>query len=220
MKHKIRVAGGEVFTHGASWKEADNYARELLAADPTGVYCPPFDHPDIWEGNSTIIEEIVDDLGEAPDAVIVSVGGGGLFSGLMLGLERNGMDDVPVVAVETLGADSLSTSLKAGELVPLSKITSIATSLGAKTVAEKAFELGQRHNVLSQVLTDGQAAAACVKFLDDERLCVEVACGVSIAVIYENLLRKILPDLTADSKVVLIVCGGKCMFLRSGFLIR
>src|SRR5690554_228208 len=142
MKCKIRVAGGEVFTHGASWKEADNYARELLAADPTGVYCPPFDHPDIWDGNSTMIEEIVDDLRDTPDAVLVSVGGGGLFAGLMMGLERNGMDDVPVVAVETQGADSLSTSLKAGKLVQLPKITSIATSLGANTVAVKAFELG------------------------------------------------------------------------------
>lgn len=220
MKRKIRVAGGEVFTHGASWQEADNYARELLAADPTGVYCSPFDHPDIWDGHSTMIDEIIDDLGEAPDAVVVSVGGGGLFAGLMIGLERNGMDDVPVVAVETAGADSLSASLKAGKLVQLPKITSIATSLGARTVAEKAFELGQRRNVLSQVLTDGQAAATCVKFLDDERLCVEVACGVSIAVIYEKLLRKIVPGLTADSKVVLIVCGGKCMFLHSRFLIR
>jgi L-serine/L-threonine ammonia-lyase len=209
MKNKIRIAGGEVYTRGASWQEADDYARELLSKDPTGVYCPPFDHPDIWDGHSTMIEEIVEDLGAAPDGLIVSVGGGGLFAGLMLGLERNEMQDVPIIAVETKGADSLNRSLKEGRLIALPKITSIATSLGARKVAQKAFDLGQRGNVISHVLTDGQAATACVKFLDDERLCIEVACGVSIAVLYEGLLPKLLPDLSENSKVVIIVCGGK-----------
>lgn len=209
MKIKIRVAGGDVHTHGASWQEADDYTRELVAQDPTGVYCPPFDHPDLWDGHSTMIDEIVDDLGGAPDGIIVSVGGGGLFAGLMLGLERNEMLDVPIIAVETKGADSLNTSLKEKRLATLPGITSIATSLGARTVAKKAFELGQSSNVISHVLTDAQAASACVRFLDDERLCIEIACGVSVAVLYENLLPKLLPNLHPESKVVLVVCGGK-----------
>ena len=211
MRNKIQVAGGVVFAHGESWQEADDFTRELLAADPTGVYCSPFDHPDIWEGNSTMVEEIISELdGMAPDAIIASVGGGGMFAGIMQGLQRNGMEDVPVVAVETEGAHSLHAALKAGELVSLPKISSIATSLGARRVAPEAFRLGQQGNVISTVLTDEQAAAACVKLLDDERLCVEVACGVSVAVLYERLLPKLLPNLTPESQVVLVICGGRC----------
>lgn len=53
MIGKIRAAGGEVLQHGESIKEADEYLKALMhmqAEDEEGVYCPPFDHEDIWEG--------------------------------------------------------------------------------------------------------------------------------------------------------------------------
>lgn len=208
MKNKIRVAGGHVITCGASWKEADDYIRELLEVDDQGVYCAPFDDPAIWEGNATLIGEIVEDLDGAPDAIIASVGGGGLFCGIQMGLEDRGLLNVPVLAVETEGAASLNASLQAGELVTLPAITSIATSLGARQVAPQAFELATRPNVKSLVLSDAQAAMACCKLMDDEKIAVEAACGVSAAAIYYGLLRKVIPDLSPDSRVVLVVCGG------------
>ena len=58
------------------------------------------------------------------------------------------------------------------------------------------------------VLTDADAARACCRFADDERLLVELACGASIAVCYDGRLRNILPHLTPESKVVIVVCGG------------
>ena len=53
MMDKIRAAGGEVLQYGESWSEADEYLRALMkmeADTEEGVYCPPFDHEDIWEG--------------------------------------------------------------------------------------------------------------------------------------------------------------------------
>lgn len=208
MKAKIRLAGGHVITHGASWKEADDYIRGLLEVDDQGVYCAPFDHPDVWEGNATLIGEIIDDLDGTPDAIIASVGGGGLFCGIQVGLEDHGLPNVPILAVETEGAASLNASLQAGELVTLPEITSIATSLGARQVASKTFELAKRPNVKSLVLSDAQAAMACCKLMDDERIAVEAACGVSAAVIYYGLLTKVIPNLNPESRVVLVVCGG------------
>lgn len=208
MKAKIRLAGGHVITHGASWKEADDYIRGLLEVDDQGVYCAPFDHPDVWEGNATLIGEIIDDLDGTPDVIIVSVGGGGLLCGIQVGLEDHGSPNVPVLAVETEGAASLNASLQAGELVTLPEITSIATSLGARQVASKTFELAKLPNVKSLVLSDAQAAMACCKLMDDERIAVEAACGVSAAVIYYGLLTKVIPNLNPESRVVLVVCGG------------
>lgn len=209
MRTKIRAAGGHVITYGASWKEADDYIRGLLKVDEQGVYCAPFDDPDIWAGNATLIDEVVEDLGGAPDAIIASVGGGGLFCGIQLGLMDHGFPNVPVLAIETEGAASLNASLQAGEHITLPAITSIATSLGARRVASKTYELGNRPNVKSLVLSDAQAAMGCCKLMDDERVAVEAACGVSAAAIYYGLLRKVLPDLEPDSKVVLVLCGGK-----------
>ncbi len=206
MIAKIKTAGAsEVIQHGASWAEADKFMREeLLAKNPNGVYVPPFDHKDVWDGAATIIEE----LKEKPDAVVCSVGGGGLLCGLQLGLERRGWEDVSLLALETRGAHSLATSLKERKLVTLPEITSTANSLGAKRVAEKTFELAQRKNVRSVVLSDAEAAMGCWRLADDERLIVEPACGVNVALCYDGRLKKLLPNLTKESKVVVIVCGG------------
>ena len=50
--------------------------------------------------------------GVKPDVVVLSVGGSGLLSGVVEGLHRNGWIDVPVIAVETEGADSLAQSVR------------------------------------------------------------------------------------------------------------
>ncbi|PUU72579.1 hypothetical protein B9Z19DRAFT_1096972, partial [Tuber borchii] len=47
-----------------------------------------------------------------------------------------------------------------------------------------------------------------VKLMDDERVAVEPACGISAAVIYDSVLRKVCPELGPESNVVLVVCGG------------
>ena len=213
MVAKIKNAGAtDVIQTGASWAEADAYLREeVLAKDKNGVYVPPFDHADVWDGAATIIEE----LEEKPDVVICSVGGGGLFCGLMQGLERKGWGDVQVLALETKGAESLHVSLERGELTRLEKITSIATSLGATRVAEKAFEYGQRKNVKSVVLEDREAVMGCWRLADDERLLVEPACGVNVALCYDGRLKKLLPELKPESKVVIVLCGGATVTLET-----
>ena len=212
MIAKIRTAGASsVIQHGGSWAEADHFLKEeVLVNDPYGVYVPPFDHDDVRSGTSTIVEE----LEERPDAIVCSVGGGGLFSGIQLGLEARGWGDVSVLAMETEGAESLAMSLNEGKLVTLPAITSIATSLGAKRVAPMTYDLGQRRNVRSVVLSDAEAAMGCWRLADDERLIVEPACGVSVAVCYDGRLKQLLPKLTNESKVVVIVCGGSDITLE------
>ena len=222
MIAKLRAAGAtEVVQHGASWKEADTYLREEILAklnaggEIEGVHIPPFDHPRIWEGVASMVEEVQRQLpqdgadgDETPDAVICSVGGGGLFCGVCEGLDRVGWGDVQVLAMETVGAESLAKSLEAGELVTLPGITSIATSLGAVRVAEQTFHNGQRKNVQSVVLRDEEAAMGSWRLADDERVLVDPACGVSVALCYGGRLKGLVPGLRKDSKVVVVVCGG------------
>ena len=70
------------------------------------------------------MEEIQEQLhGVTPDLMVVSVGGGGLMNGVLEGLYRVGWDSVPVLAIETKGADSLNACVKAGKWVTLDKIT-------------------------------------------------------------------------------------------------
>ena len=227
MLQKLADLGANTRTHGRHWSEADTYLRtELLAHDPHGVYVPPFDHPDIWEGNGTLIEELEAQMRDVGgyDAVVCSVGGGGLFAGVMGSLERygrlngGGKKPVKVLATETEGADSLAHSLKSRKLSRLGTITSIATSLGATQVAAKAFEWAQRPEVTNCVLSDAEAAIASVCFADDERIMVEPACAVSIATAYNGTLSSLYPDLTPEEfaklNIVLVVCGGSKVTLQ------
>ena len=145
----------------------------------------------------------------APEAIVCSVGGGGLFAGIIQGLDQVGWSNVPVLAVETQGAHALNESLLNGKMVTLDKITSIAGSLGASRVAEKAFEYALRSNVRSAVLSDAEAAMGCWRLADDALMLVEPACGVNVALCYEGRLEQALGrKLTPDTKVVIVLCGG------------
>ena len=177
-------------------------------------------HPFVWDGNSTIISEIAQQLPSShsiPDAIVLSVGGGGLFNGVAQGIKAHGWSKVPIVAVETQGAESLAASMRAGEHVTLPAITSRATSLGARKVSKQTWEYAKNGgrdaglDVRSIVMSDDEALLGSVRLADDERLLVEDACGVSVATCYNGALKKAVPELREDSLVVVIVCGGKLL---------
>lgn len=199
-KALIRQEGAEVFVHGASWQEANERALQALDAETAFVH--PFDDPLLWTGHATMIDEVVR-AGVQFDAVVLSVGGGGLLAGVSEGLDRNGLKQVSIIAAETEGAASLAAAVKAGKPVELPAITSIATSLGARKVAERAFEITQNRSVDCVVVDDRAAVDACMRFLDDHRVLVEPACGAALAVAYSHADR-----LARFERVLMIACGG------------
>ncbi|PKX93020.1 putative L-serine dehydratase [Aspergillus novofumigatus IBT 16806] len=225
MVNKLRAAGAsDVIQYGETFSEAGEYMREVImkadggdaGKDVVKIALHPFDNEPIWEGNSTIIDELAAQLppvttreeaiaynGRALplDAVICSVGGGGLLNGLIMGLERrrhlqkqsshysNGItssqpDPIHILAVETQGTDSLAVAVAQKSLVSLPKITSQATSLGAIRVSERTFKYAISPPpgiaVHSAVLSDADAARGVLRLADDERLLVELACGVCV----------------------------------------
>ncbi|RDI80021.1 hypothetical protein Vi05172_g9990 [Venturia inaequalis] len=211
MIAKIMAAGADnVLQHGNSVGEADTHLRSaVLPHVKNAVYVPPYDHPYIWQGHSSLIHELTHQIPNPPDALICSVGGGGLFAGLIEGLDKVNWGTTPILAVETEGAHALSASLRSKKLVTLDKITSLAGSLGASTVAEKAFEYAQRPNIRSVVLSDAEACMGCWRLADDSLMLVEPACGVNVALCYDGRLEKALGrKITPEMKVVIVLCGG------------
>ncbi|KAI1452705.1 pyridoxal-phosphate dependent enzyme [Annulohypoxylon moriforme] len=235
MIDKMRLLGAKVHQVGSHWALADAHLRsELLAHDPAGVYVPPFDHPDIWKGASTMVDELVYQVKphnvSQIDGIICNCGGGGLLNGIMTGIENNfPSPSLPhqkskpkVLAVETIGADSLNASVRAGELVTLPAITSIATSLGAPRVSEESFRWSQEASYLTSLtVSDAEAVAATSRFADDARMLVEVACGATIAPVYNGDLRRLLGGESLSNEewreknVVVIVCGGSNVSLEA-----
>ena len=198
-KELLRLEDASVVVHGSSWQEANEHAQTLLGAGDAFIH--PFDDPLLWTGHASMIDEVAQ-AGCKPDAVVLSVGGGGLLRGVVEGLQRNGWQDVPVLAVETAGAASLHAAMAAGHTVELPGITSVATSLGAKRVAEQALACTLQHPVVSHLVSDREALDACERLLRDHRLLVEPACGAALALLEH-------PEaVAAFGNVLVIVCGG------------
>ncbi|KAI1351810.1 tryptophan synthase beta subunit-like PLP-dependent enzyme [Xylaria sp. FL0043] len=154
---KLAALGSTPHRAGNIWPEADAQCRTAAASDPDGVYVPPFDNPLIWAGNGTVVDELaaLEAKGFFPgngdgdgviDAIVCSVGGGGLLNGIMEGIERNyTTSTVPaVLALETMGTDSLAASIRAGSHVTIPGITSVATTLGAPRVSAQTYAWAEK----------------------------------------------------------------------------
>ena len=76
------------------------------------------------DGHSSVVSELHKQLnGARPDVLVVSVGGGGLLCGIVQGLYRVGWGGIPVVAMETKGADSLAECARSASWAKLNSIT-------------------------------------------------------------------------------------------------
>ncbi|KAF6082871.1 serine dehydratase like [Phyllostomus discolor] len=93
----------------------------------------------------------------------------------------------------------------------------VAKCLGAKTVAARALACTRESKILSEVVEDREAVDAMQRFLDDERMLVEPACGAALAAVYSGLLGRLQAEGRlgpALASVVVVVCGGNSIDSR------
>nr|XP_043881431.1 L-serine dehydratase/L-threonine deaminase-like [Solea senegalensis] len=208
---KMKDEGADVIIHGKAVDESIAYGQQLVENNPGWVFISPYDDPLIWEGHSSLVKELKEDMPVKPGAIALSVGGGGLLNGVVEGLRLVGWADVPVVAMETIGAHSLNAAIEAGELVTLPAITSIATTLGVARVSEQSMKLVKEHTVFPAVVSDQEAVKALEHFVDDEKILVEPACGAALASVYSGVIKRLQGEGKLAQKlgpVVIVVCGG------------
>lgn len=198
MRERIAAEGAQVVVHGEVWDDAHQHAIGLSSDE--AVLLHPFDDPDVWAGNASLVHELVSDLPCKPGTILVAVGGGGLLLGVLQGLREVGWDDVDVVTVETHGAASLKGALDAEALITLPGIDSIALTLGAKTVAEQAWRQSAAWPVRALSVSDAAAVEALQALLQEHRLLVEPACGAALAPLFDSTELR--------GPIVAIVCGG------------
>ncbi|KAK5963338.1 serine/threonine dehydratase family protein PWA37_004462 [Arxiozyma heterogenica] len=219
---KIKSTGANVIVKGNHWKEADTYLKSEVMKNINEssfepIYVHPFDDPVIWEGHSTMVDEILYTLKEQQVAVdnvkgiVCSVGGGGLYNGIIRGLEKHQLTNrIPVIAVETIGCNVLNVSLKENKEVVFDKITSIATSLGSTTISRKTFEYAQKYSTKSVAINDVSVVETCLRYAKDFNMIAEPAMGASLHMAYnKDLLEQTLGHkLTPDDVIIIIACGG------------
>ncbi len=164
------------------------------------VFLHPFDDPFMMAGNGTIGLELVEEIPDLTD-VIVSIGGGGLMSGIITAVKAL-KPDVRVWGVETEGADAMARSLQSGEIVHVSP-TSIARTLGAPYVARDALVLAGQHLECVTVVSDREAVAALRFLLERTKILTEPAASCTLAA-----AERLRDRFGKDHRVVLVLCGG------------
>lgn len=119
------------FDHPLLWYKHELQISFTLSASRSSTFLVPRRSPSLTilnllrQGHASMIAETAASLGPdgKPGAVVISVGGGGLLCGVVQGLRDVGWADVPIIAMETVGADCFNAAIKAGRLVTLDDIT-------------------------------------------------------------------------------------------------
>jgi threonine dehydratase len=192
--------GAEIVIHGAAWDEANSLALQV-ADESKRAYIHPFDNRDVMAGQATIIAELISQLPQF-DLIVSSIGGGGLISGIASAV-RHYTPRTQVVGVETEGADSMYQSLKAGRIVELPAITSIAETLGARRTAPTQFGIVSAHVSNVVTVSDNAAIRALLELLEQEKLLTEPATSCSLAALLEGRV-----NIASRENVVVVLCGA------------
>lgn len=125
--------GGTVELLDVREKSRQSRLAELAREHPEAYIASPYDDPLVIEGNATLGRELSASLPPDADTVVVPVGGGGLASGVALGLERSGRA-FRLFAAEPALANDFARSFKAGELLRSETETQTIAD-GARTVS-------------------------------------------------------------------------------------
>jgi threonine dehydratase len=171
---------------------------ELQAGGLTLVH--PFDDPTVIAGQGTVGLELAADAGDLTD-VLVSIGGGGLISGVAAALHAS-RPDVRIWGVETEGAQAMSAALAAGGPVPV-ELTSIVTTLSAPSVSPLTYEHVSALVTDVLVVADAEAVQGTLDLADHAKVWAEPAAGCLVPA-----ARRVLEKIGDHARLGLVVCGG------------
>jgi threonine dehydratase len=195
-QQKLRELGAHVVVTGAVYAEALDAC--LARQKQTGALLThAYDQPEVVAGAGTIGKEIEEQGGALPDAVLVSVGGGGLIAGIASWFG----DRTRVIALEPQLAPTLHRAREAGEPVDVAVSGVAADSLGAKRVGALAWDITQRWVKESHLLADDAIRAAQLMLWKEFKLAVEPAAALPLAALRQGIARD-------ARRVCLVVCGA------------
>lgn len=195
--NRTKGYGAEVVLYGDVYDEACEKAYEL-AKENGYTFIHPFDDPAVATGQGTIAMEIIKEL-PVVDYILVPVGGGGLATGVST-LAKLLNPKIKVIGVEPEGANCLQESVKAGKVLTLDHVSTIADGTAVKTPGSRIFPYLQKN--LDDIITvpDEELVVAFLDMVENHKMVVENS-GLLTVVALKHLDVK-------GKKIVSILSGG------------
>ncbi|VTU14862.1 Phenylserine dehydratase [Variovorax sp. SRS16] len=194
---RLRALGAQVVVGGEVYGDALSACLERQR-ETGALLTHAYDQPEVVAGAGTLGREI-EQQGGMPDAVLVSVGGGGLIAGLAGWFEARSR----VVALEPERAPTLFNARAAGEPIDVDVGGVAADSLGARRIGAISWEITQRHVRDALLLSDEAIRSAQLWLWRELKLAVEPAAALPLAALQSGAY---VPR--EGEKICLIVCGA------------
>ncbi|OIQ33338.1 MAG: threonine dehydratase [Alphaproteobacteria bacterium MedPE-SWcel] len=204
---KTRMFGGEnIEIHlVGDYFDVTLAAAQDWCAQEGGYFLSPFDDADVIEGQASIAVEIEEQLGRAPDHIVLPVGGGGMSSGVA----QYFGDDVHALFVEPKGGACLRAALEAGHPVALGRVDTFVDGAAVGRIGALPFD-HLRHVPLPDVLSveEDRICTTILEMLNVEGIVLEPAGALAVEALGD--LRTWIKGKT----VVCITSGGNFDFER------
>jgi threonine dehydratase len=197
---KIRSYGTKVVLHGADSGLAEVHAQSM-AATGSHVYVSPYNDPEVVAGQGTIGLDL---LAQCPriDNLFVSMGGGGLISGIGAVI-RAASPATRIIGVSAAASAALAASMVAGRIVETDHLDTLADGV-AGGVDDGAMTLPMATALIDRVLhcTEDQIATALRQIAWDDHMLVEGAAALALAGYHQ------LADECRGQISVVVLCGA------------
>ena len=195
--NRTKGYGAEVVLYGDVYDEACEKAYEL-AKENGYTFIHPFDDPAVATGQGTIAMEIIKEL-PVVDYILVPVGGGGLATGVST-LAKLLNPKIKVIGVEPEGANCLQESVKAGKVLTLDHVSTIADGTAVKTPGSRIFPYLQKN--LDDIITvpDEELVVAFLDMVENHKMVVENSGLLTVAALKHLDVK--------GRKIVSILSGG------------
>jgi threonine dehydratase len=192
--------GARVVLHGASYDDAMEEAQRIRAVEGSSLV-HPFDQDEVIAGQGTIGLEILEQV-EAPDVVVVPVGGGGLISGIAVALKAL-RPATRVIGVEASTVPAAMRARAAGQVVTIPPGDTIADGISVRRIGENTFAHMSAwvDDIVS--VDEEEIANAVLLLLEREKTVAEGAAATALAAV----VNRRIPDLTGRN-VVMLLSGG------------
>ena len=206
---KTRIFGGDAIEIVLTGDYFDQTlaASQAFAAQQDAQFLPPFDSADVIEGQATVGLEILEQLGGAPDLVVLPVGGGGLSAGITRYF-ADMAPDVSFAFAEPLGGASLQAALQQGAPVALPAVDNFVDGAAVARIGALPFEALRRFSPQDVYLApEDRICITMLEMLNTEGVVLDPAGALAIDVLGD------LGDLTGK-RVVCVCSGGNFDFER------
>lgn len=195
--NRTKGYGAEVVLAGDVFDEACEYAYKL--AEERGLtFVHPFNDLAVATGQGTIAMEIIKEL-PTVDYILVPIGGGGLCAGVST-LAKLLNPKIKVIGVEPAGANCMQESLKAGHVVALPTVNTIADGTAVKCPGDKIFPYIQEN--VDEIITveDSELIVAFLDMVENHKMIVENSGLLTVAALKHLDVKK--------KKIVSVLSGG------------